>query len=135
MNLERIIFSVDDPADIYEYSKALEHLKQLEAMGKLTMIVNCIGSYDGYLEPSFMVYAKEFDQHIRGMFYIQGQQSILRIPGDDRQECTLEFIDGSSDVVLPVGKLRQIPSRLTSSYDAWTYVLATGRYFTTVQEN
>jgi len=131
MNLERIIFSVDNPSDIYDYSKALEHLKQLEGMGKLTMIVNCIGSYEGYLEPSFMVYAKEFDQHIRGMFYLEGQQSILRIPGDDRQDCTLEYLSGGIPQ-LPVGRLKNIPSTTAWIHDSWTYVLETGRYFTTI---
>ena len=127
MKLERIIFSVDNPADPYDLGKALSLLVQMKATLKIDMLVNCIGSYEGYLEPSFMVYAKDFDEHIRGMFFLDGQESIMRIPGDPRQECTLEYLlDGRIE---PIGQLKSIPSPKRSN-DAWTYVLSTGRYFT-----
>lgn len=138
MKLERIIFSVDNPPDPYALSKALSLLVQMKATLKIDMLVPCIGSYEGYLEPSFMVYAKDFDKHIRGMFFLDGQESIMRIPGDPRQECTLEYLlERSSSEGLrhgriePIGQLQSIPS--PTYHDAWTYVLGSGRYFTSTE--
>ena len=132
MNLERIIFGIDKPEDIYHYAHAVQHLNQLEAMGKISMCIPCIGSFEGKLEPSFMVYAKEFDKHIRGEHYIQEQESIMRIPGDDRQECTLEFLSNGDQ--LPIGRLTNIKDYAIARYDSWTYVIEAGRYFTTVKD-
>lgn len=131
MILERVLFSVDSPSDIHEYNAAVRQLSQMEAMGKIAECVPCIGSYDGFLEPSFMVLAGDFEKHIRGQFFMDGQESILRVPGDQRQPCVLEFLETGSR--LSVGPMKCVTKRQALSVNSWTYRLDSNQYFTTEQ--
>ena len=127
MIYERVLFSIDNPHDIHEYARAVRKLSEFEAMGKIAEVVPCVGSYYGALEPSFMVLARDWEKVIRPMWFVEGQQTILRVPGDVRQPCVLEYIE--SGARLSIGPLRQVTS--ASGLNSWTYVLETQQYFTT----
>jgi hypothetical protein len=129
MILERVLFSVDSPSDIHEYNAAIRQLSQMEVMGKLSELVPCIGSFDGFLEPSFMVLAGDFEKHIRNAFFLEGQQTILRVPGDQRQPCVLEWLETGGRI--SVGPMRCVSRKQALSVDSWTYRLDTNQYFTT----
>lgn len=124
--LERIIFSVDNAHDLYHYSKAVHTLDVLRAMGDIGKPVPCIGCYDGCLEPSFMVTAPEWEiiRH-RARQYLIDQASVLRVPGDVRQPCVLEFLHGNNWQTL--GPMRAVDN--PQDYKGWTYVIETGLYF------
>ena len=123
--LGRIVFSVDDVDDLHSYARALRSLDELRAVGKLKECVMCVGSYEGAIEPRFMVLAKDFEDHIRGAWYISEQESILRIPGDVRQPCVLEYLSGG--LRLTLGKMRE--SQDIRGADGWTYVIESGKYY------
>ena len=129
MIYERVLFSIDNLHDIHEYARAVRKLSEFEVMGRIAEVVPCIGSFDGYLEPSFMVLAKDFDNVIRDMWFVDEQQTILRVPGDVRQPCVLEYLDSGARI--SIGPMKNIPSSQVGNYDSWTYVSETGLYFTT----
>lgn len=127
MIYERVLFSIDNPKEIHDYARAVRKLSEFEAMGKVAEVVPCVGSYEGVLEPSFMVLARDWEKVIRPMWFVEGQTSILRVPGDVRQPCVLEYLE--SGARLSIGPLRQVTS--ASGLGSWTYVLETQQYFTT----
>lgn len=121
---ERVIFSVDKPHLLNPYQKALRQLDTLRATVMTGTVTTIIGSYERKLEPSFMILATDWDDHVRKGLkeFMKEQKSILRVPGDVRQPCTLEFLDGSDSVVLG-------PMEQGIGYEGWSYVLETGLFF------
>lgn len=126
--LETIVFSIDKGSDVHTQAKFLRYIDTLRAMGYLRgKFASCIGSYDGVVERSYMMLAVDFNKHVRNEGFVDGQESILRVPGDVRQPCILEFIDGSDPVSLE--PMKQVSASCVHMYPAWTYVEETGHYF------
>ena len=129
MKLERVIFSIDQPHDLHVQAKFLRHLDTARAMDQLMGPVTlCIGSYQGVLEPSYMMLRIDFNKIVKPTEYIRDQESILTVPGDARQPCTLEYLQ--EDRKLGLGPLRKVSEEQLPHYDGWTYILQTGKYFT-----
>jgi hypothetical protein len=114
--LERIIFAIDSDSDPHVNAKFLRHVDTQRALGNMSPVSLCMGSYNGVMERSYMVLAKDF-QHVQD--YVTGQESILRVPGDVRQPCVLEFL-GSGERV-PLSAMRKVDSKEAMMHDAWTY--------------
>ena len=127
--MERVIFSVDNVTDIYSYSKAIHFLDVLRATQQIKDgVTMCIGSYKGDLEPSFMVSARDWEVILkRGYDFIKDQESVMRIPGDQRQPCVLTSVSGT--FIASLGPMKEITDSSVGYYDAWTYVIASGLYF------
>ena len=120
--LEAVIFSIDKANDFRTMARFMRFVDTHRAMGDFKgQVLQCIGEYKGVMEPSFMMLTIDYDKYIKGSGYVDNQESILKIPGDDRQPCHLEFKDGSQVILGPVfdGKGK----------DGWTYILSENRYF------
>lgn len=126
--LETVIFAIDKSHDIHTQAKFLRHVDTLRAMGKLRgLFASCVGSYDGEIERSYMMLMSDFDEHIRKSGYVDEQESFLRVPGDVRQPCVLEYQDGQADVLGPMIGIHKDEVHM---FAGWTYVEKTGRYYT-----
>lgn len=130
-HLEYVIFSVDDVSDINTYKKALSALDTLRATKMIGNVYMCIGSYKGKLEPSFMVTAHDWDGVVRaGMStWMQDQESVLRVPGDERQPCTLTTVSGEH--IATLGAMQEYHEGTQNKFsmpEAWTYSIKSGRY-------
>ena len=129
MYLPKVIFSIDNVASLHTVATFTRFLDTKRAMGKLAdSVTMCVGSYFGELEPSFMMSRADFFEFIRGTDWVADQQSVLHVPGDVRQPCTLEYQD--SGHIETLGRMREISYNLAKSIESWTYVQATGKYFT-----
>jgi len=125
--LERIIFAIDNDSDPHVNAKFLRHVDTKRAMMEMHPVELCVGCYKGQLERSYMILAKDF-HHV--LDYIKNQESIMRVPGDVRQDCVLEFVaDGS---VVPLGPMRRVDAHVAMMHDAWTY--HDGEYYVCGQE-
>jgi len=87
-------------------------------------VFQLVGCYKGQLERSYMMRADQFE-YVRG--YIQGQESILRVPGDMRQPCVLEFVSSGDRVAL--GPMRKVQASEALQAEAWTYSQEQDAYF------
>lgn len=127
--LEKVIFSIDANSSVYNTAKFLHHVDVLRAMHKLKgKVTLCIGNYYGQLEPSYMMNLVDFKEFVEPEGWVDNQMSVLLVPGDTRQPCTLHMLDDTMpDVVL--GPLKQVTTEEAASLTAWTYVIATGEYF------
>jgi hypothetical protein len=129
MYLSKVIFSIDNVSSLHTMATFTRFLDTKRAMDKLVGSVTlCVGSYKGELEPSFMMNEVDFNKFIRGQYWIDDQQNILNVPGDVRQPCTLEYL--ASGLVEAMHPMREISFDDTKLIGGWTYVSATGKYFT-----
>jgi hypothetical protein len=129
MYLSKVIFSIDNVSSLHTMATFTRFLDTKRAMDKLVGSVTlCVGSYKGELEPSFMMNEVDFNKFIRGTDWIKDQESILNVPGDVRQPCYLEYLDSTDcDVLYP---MVEVAWGIAKYIDSWTYVPATGKYFT-----
>jgi hypothetical protein len=130
MFFNKVLFAIDGNTDTHRVAKFMRHIDTYRAMGKLQgSIVHCIGSwtYDGgwtHLEPSFLMDAKDYYEVVKPFGFTDNQVCVLEVPGDTRQPCTLIREDGSQQTLRPMCETKE-----PRSYNNWTYVQATGKYF------
>ena len=132
MQLNKICFSIDNNTNVHETAKFLRLMDTQRALNNMQgTIVLCIGSYDGLLEPSYIVNEKDFYDIVEPSGYVNTQDCVLEIPGDTRQPCTLKFYDGAT---YSVGPMKRVTKEEAASLRSWTYVQATEQYFATTGE-
>jgi hypothetical protein len=132
MHLNKVIFAIDDNATTYAVAKFMRHIDTARAMGTLKgPFVQCIGMYDGVLEPSYMMDERDYLKLVAPMRFVNKQESVLHVPGDTRQPCTLVYSD-NPEPPFNVGPMREVTALEAFGLVAWTYVLSTGKYFTTI---
>lgn len=118
MNLERVILSWDNPFSVHSSKKFLKYLDDKVALGNFIGTPQMgIGCYQGEIEPCVMLLAKDYDKYIKGAHFIEKQESVLRVPGDIRQPCVLEFRYGMREAL---GPMREIND--PQHYQGWTYI-------------
>ena len=131
--LNKIIFAIDNNTDTHAVAKFLRHIDTCRAMNTLKgRFVHCIGCYNGVMEPSYMMDERDYRQLVERVNYTARQESILHVPGDARQPCTLEFLSGEPHATL--GAMREVSAAEAMQCSSWTYVQATNKYFTTEKE-
>ena len=102
MYLEKVIFAIDNNADLHTVAKFTAHL-----------------------EPSYMMDRVDYDAFVADSRYVDKQVCVLLVAGDTRQPCALLFPDGYTETLNPMRSL------LTpAGVKDWTYVISTGMYFT-----
>lgn len=126
--MEHVIFAIDNGDDLHQQAKFLRHVDTLRANTSMKgTMYSGIGTYDGVPERCYMVYAIDFDRYLAKCEYLAGQESVLRVPGDTRQPCTLHFKDREP---LSVGTMRQRYAQPKLS--DWTYM--NGQYWVCEKE-
>lgn len=119
--LERVIFAIDNDNDMHSNAKFMRRVDTLRALGKIEPVVLCIGNYEGVLERSYMMLAKDF-HHV--VDYIENQECVMYVPGDTRQPCTLRYKDGS---VVEIGPMKRVDKSEAMLHKGWTY--CEGNYY------
>ena len=131
--MNKIIFAIDDNTDLHTVAKFMRHMDTCRAMNTLKgSFVQCIGCYNGVIEPSYMMDERDYRQLVESYSYASGQESILHVPGDVRQPCTLEFVGGEPR--LSLGAMHEVSAAKAMQCNSWTYVMATNKYFTTEKD-
>lgn len=123
-----VIFAIDDNTDLHTVAKFMRHMDTAKAVHKLRgMFVQCIGMYNGVLEPAYMMNERDYRQLVATTGYVAQQDCILLVPRDVRQPCTLEFPDHQ----FAIGPMREVSAAEAMQCSSWTYVQVTNKYFTT----
>ena len=111
MMLEYVIFAIDNGDDLHTQAKFLRHVDTLRATEKMDgTLYSGIGSYEGDLERCYMVLAADYDRHFESLYFLSGQHSVLRVPGDTRQPCTLHYKDREPQSIGPMRQVQGIPT-------------------------
>jgi hypothetical protein len=132
MQLNKICFAIDNNADVHTTAKFLRLMDTQRALNNMQgSMFQCIGAYNGELETSYIVNEKDFYDIVEPSGYVNTQDSVLEIPGDTRQPCTLRYYDGATYMI---GPMVRVSKAEVATLKNWTYVLATKQYFTTTGE-
>jgi hypothetical protein len=101
--LEHVLFAIDDGDDLHTQAKFLRHVDTLRATSKMKGIMySGIGCYNGVPERCYMVLGVDFDNHFNNLDYLKDQECVLRVPGDTRQPCTIQYPSGKIHSVGPM---------------------------------
>lgn len=126
--LASIVFAIDKPQDVHTQAKFLRYVDTLRAMGKLVgSVTQCIGSYQGVLERSYMMLMVDFDKHVRNSGFVSDQESFLHVPGDTRQPCVLEY--QSSGVRVGLSPMASVNKEKALAGTSWTYSEQRGIFY------
>lgn len=129
MQLEQVIFAIDNDANTHTVAKFMRHVDTLRAMGRIDTVNCLIGCYKGRLERAYMMRADQFHEVSE---YVQGQETILRVPGDSRQPCVLEHLNQAGvhpEGVVVLGPMSEVSAIEALASEAWTYEQNSGKYF------
>ncbi|AYP28059.1 hypothetical protein [Lentibacter phage vB_LenP_ICBM3] len=124
--LEKVIFAIDNDKDTHAVAKFLRHVDTEQVMGRFGPMQHLIGSYEGAMECSYMIDARDLPKVQR---FIEYQDSVLHVPADTRQPCHLVFNRLSDQPNMMLEPMREVSHAFALKQYAWTYNLATGRYF------
>ena len=124
--LEKVIFAIDNDKDTHAVAKFLRHVDTEQVMGRFGPMQHLIGSYEGVMECSYMIDTRDLPKVQR---FIEKQDRVLHVPADTRQPCHLEFIRESDWRDMMLGPMREVSHATALTQYAWTYNLATGKYF------
>lgn len=127
MQLNTVVFSIDDGHVLRTRKKFLKWIDGLVAVGKVSYCSPCIGYWDGKLETSYMVREHDFNLYIKESIWVEKQVCFLYVPGDVRQPCTLRYSNGSLD---SLDTMKRIDPEELHHHSGWTYVEATETYYT-----
>ena len=124
--LEKVIFAIDNDKNTHAVAKFLRHVDTEQTMGRFGPMQHLIGSYEGVMECSYMIDARDLPKVQR---FIEYQVSVLHVPADTRQHCHLEFVRDPDQPDMMLERMREVSHDFALTQYAWTYNLATGKYF------
>jgi hypothetical protein len=133
MIFEKTIFAIDGGHKLRNVKKFTKFLDQLVAMDRISQPALCIGNWGGIMENSYMMDSRDFNAFIRGRSFVAEQECVMLVPGDVRQPCTLDYLHSPTKEAM--NPMREVSAlQALSENIGWTYVLATGKYFTTMEQ-
>lgn len=124
--MEYVIFSIDDVNDTHALAKFLRHIDTARAMDKMQgKMVHCIGSWEGELEPSFLMRWDDFQEHVIGRGFVEDQDAILVVHGD-KMQAVLHNKDGSRTFI---GRMKETDAATAMQQQGFTYRPDLGKYW------
>ena len=127
------IFSIDNVSEHRSLSKFLHHMDKEKAIGRMSgNLVQCIGSYKGKLELSFIVSGSDYAAHIANSRWIKDQECVLEVTECNKQYATLIYGNGEK---VGIGSLKSVDKDAALSQEAWTYRPDVDQYWISVAGN
>lgn len=120
-----VLFSIDNVTDTHTLAKFLRHFDTQVAMGKTKgYLIQCIGSYEGNIELSFICNKKDYVDYVVPFGVVRGQDCVIEIKGED---CYLS----DNDLIFAsyMGVIKQVTKKKAMKSDGWTYRPDLNSYF------
>lgn len=129
MQLAQVVFAIDNGADLRTRKKFLKWVDNLVATEQISYCSPCIGMWEGQLETCYLMREVDFHECIRGSVWVKDQICVMVVSGDTRQDAYLYFLSSGETENLD-GPLVEVSASEAMSRSGWTYVEATGKFFT-----
>ena len=127
------IFSIDNHTDLHVMSKFLRFVDTLRAMDKTKgKFIQCVGSWEGELEPSFLCNTEDYEAHIKDSGYVNGQECVMQVSECNKQYAQLLYPSG---VAAFLGSLKSVGKDRAMKEHGWTYRPDLNTYWITVEGN
>ena len=125
-----VIFAIDNNTSLHTVAKFLRMVDEKKALSHMSgPMAQCIGMWDGILEPSYMVTEEDFNTFVVNSGYVDNQDCFLYVPQDVKQPCDLRLKSGVS--IGRVGRMKEVSATNAMSSKAWTFVINKGKYYAT----
>lgn len=127
------IFSIDNVTDHRALSKFLHYMDKEKAVGRMNgNLIQCVGSYKGKLELSFIVNEADYKRHIEWSDWIKDQECVLSVTECNKAYATLIYSNGEK---VGIGSLKSVDKETALALDAWTYRPDLDQYWISVAGN
>ncbi len=116
-----VLFSIDNVTNTHTLAKFLRHMDTQIVMGKTQgYLVQCVGSYKGKMEASFILNEKDYVDHVLPLEFTNKQESVLYLDGDDGWLATSydPFLGEATDIL---GYMEQVSKKKALKSDGFTY--------------
>lgn len=128
------IFSIDNPNDWHNMSRFMRYVDEIMAMRKTKgRFIQCVGSWMGKLEPSFICRTDDFLEHILESGYVEDQECVLQVSECNKQYAQLWYLD--DDKKESLGSLKSVSKQEAETQDGWTYRPDLNIYWIAVKGN
>lgn len=117
-----VLFAVDPTAPYWDSFQEYMHGMAFDDRYK-----ECIGSYNGEEEQSFIMPLNLFNEYVRHSGYVDDQESFLTITGCNKAYAVLEYQDGRPNEGL--GSMQQVSEAIARTYPSWTHRLDTNAWY------
>ncbi len=125
MHKSKVLFSIDGVDSVRNLKKFLMYIDSQAALGHIEHVQQCLGSWEGVMEVSFLMNSDDFDKVVRDTHFIEDQIAVLHVAGDTRQPCEMEMLlDGSTEIL---GPMEQVTHSKAMASQGWTYT--NGNYY------
>ena len=140
---EKTLFTIDDCHDTHTVAKFLRSMDTNLAMKSFKSdggITHCINKRYGLIEPAYLMDTEDFEFFVKDVGWIDLQEYVIRVPGDRRQPCRVDFFTTDygdiQHVNLSYGlpPLRIVEQDTAMGLESWILVLETNTFFTTEPE-
>lgn len=131
------IFSIDNHTDLRTMARFLRYLDELRAMNKLSgNVVQCIGSWEGKLEPSFLCRSDDWFKFIAHSTYVEGQECVMQVSECNKQYAQLVYNHGGDWMdTWFLGSLKDVDKEGAMMHKGWTYRPDLNTYWVVVTGN
>lgn len=114
-----VVFSIDNVTDLHTLAKFLHYMDTKRAtMSMKGNLIQCIGSYEGKLELSFLVTEEDYRKHVIPSGYIDNQESVMVVC---EQTYSAYFKSISSTWYSNPKRLREVSKKEAMQSEGWTY--------------
>lgn len=120
-----VLFSIDNVHDTHTLAKFLRHFDTQVAMGKTRgYLEQCIGSYEGSLELSFICNEDDYRDFVVPFGATNHQKSVIIIQGYECWSCSYDLLIGEY-----MGTVRAVTKKKALKSVGWTYRPNLDSYF------
>lgn len=140
--MEYVIFEIDNDGDAHTVAKFLHMFDvkraMLETEGNIKPL---IGSWLGKLATSYIVTAKDFNDHVLNSGYVNDQDAFLFVRDGHkgrtyaRLQLAWELFNGFADGSEEMGEFAPVSLDEAMACSGWTYDPASGEYFVAKGKN
>ena len=127
------IFSIDNVTDWRVMSRFMRFVDELQAMGKMKgKAIQCVGMWEGALEPSFLCRTDDYLEHIDGSGYVDKQDAIMQVSECNKQYAQLVWHTGERE---SIGSLKSVSKDEAWQQEGFTYRPDLDIYWIAVEGN
>lgn len=128
------IFSIDNPNDWHTMAKFMRHVDSLRALSKLKgEVIQCVGMWEGRLEPSFLCRTDDFEDHVRSKGWCDNQEAVLQVSECNKQYAQFLWLEtGHTEFA---GSLKSVSKDTALKENGFTYRPDLDTYWVLVSGN
>ena len=119
---DAVLFSIDNAHDFRTIRRFMDYVDKLKAMEKLSgNVIQCIGSYEGKMELSWLMKREDFDEWILNTEWVENQNSFLMVYTNGKHQIACLRYNPTSRGDVYLGRLVEVTPEEAFKSEVWVY--------------